>query len=1202
MRCDCTMKALSGRFLALLAGMLLLLLMLPAVVSSAWGQSSIQARQQQRSLEKAEQLATVRGSAAATVSGGQAQPLTELETLPPALGQPVTLRLQGATLEEALRRVAEQTGLDFVYGQRAVATGTQLTMDLDAVPAKAALERVLRGSGRTLLLSESGQLILAVPTAVGGRSKTQAAGAGPGATPPSLSKMQKALPQKLRADEVMQGRIEGTVTSDASGEPIPGVNVLVEGTELGAATSADGAYEITGVEPGVYTVRASFIGYGDETEEGVEVEEGQTTTVDITMQQQAQGLDEVVVVGYGSQQRQDLTGSVSSVSSAEITESPSVSPLESLEGKVSGLNINNNSGRPGSDIRVNLRGFTSINASNDPLFVIDGVIGADPNFLNPNNIESVQVLKDASASAIYGTRAANGVVIIETKGGQPGDLQLSYSNNVGAATMASKIDLLNSTEFMNVLREAYQYDPDRAVPDFAEEYPSLFNEDGSPRYNTDWQEAATRTAFTQRHNLSVSGGGENATVNLSLGYQDVGGILLNTWLKKYSARLNSDLTLRSWLTLDANLAYNNTDENRIDDFRVGAQIPTRTMVEEFPVIPVRLPDGEYSEPQDYGFLPRTPRENTVKLLNGISRRHNNAQLLANADLTVDVTDHLSFETTLGVEREQYELSFYGGRDLYNYTESSGGEATVTNTDVLYWQTENFLTYDRTFSEDHDVTALLGASWSEETYENVSASAQGFSDDAYGYNNLGAASNPLPSSSYYEDEALNSYYARLNYTLRSRYLLTATGRFDGSSKFGSGNRYAFFPSVALGWRLSEESFLADAEALSNLKMRFSTGVTGNSSIEAYSALGATGNYAAIFDNERSLAVAQGTIPNDELRWEKTTQHNLGLDLSLFASRMTFTADVYLKNTEDLLLNNPLPSVSGYDTITENIGETRNYGFELSLQTQNIDGEAFRWSSSANFSANRNEVLALGDNDADIFPGPYFLGTTNILRVGESVGSFWGYVREGTWGTDEAQEAARYGRNPGDKKLRDLNGDGTINSSDQTIIGNAYPDFTAFLSNTFEYQNWSLGISIEASYGNDVLNLTHHVLEDRVGIANNFESVLDAWTPENQDTPISSNRIATEDRYLTQVDTRYVEDGSFIRGQNLRLSYTLGQEFTSRLGFQQARISANMQNLFLITGYRGYDPEVSTYGSTFAQGIEFFGYPKPRTFSLGIDLQF
>lgn len=1010
------------------------------------------------------------------------------------------------------------------------------------------------------------------------------------------------LPAERAAHGQQQtGTITGQVISAADSSVLPGVNVLVVGTQQGASTGADGTYEITGVEPGTYTLRASFVSYGDETEEEVQVQAGETTVVDFALQEAQVGLEEVVVIGYGEQQREDLTGSVSSVPAEEITESPSVNPLESLQGKVSGLNINNNSGRPGSNIRVNLRGFTSINASNDPLFVVDGVVGANPDFLNPNNIESVQVLKDASASAIYGTRAANGVIIIETKDGQVGELRARYSNNFGAAVMANEIDVLNATQYMSALREAYQYDPQREVPNFAEEYPSLFQEDGTPRYSTNWQEAATRTAFTQRHNLSVAGGSEDASVNLSLGYQDIAGIIQETWFKKYSGRLSTNLELRSWLTLNANLAYNSTDENRIDDFRVGAQVPTRTIIENVPILPVRFPDGDYAQPTDYDFLDAEPRTNTVQALNGITKRHDQSQLLGNADLTVDLTDNLSFETTLGVEREQYEMQLYAARDLINISQAAGGQATVSNSEVLYWQTENFLTYDNTFGE-HDITALLGASWSKETAEDLSVSAEGFNDDAYGFDNLGAASNPLPPTSGYVGETLNSYYTRLNYSFRSRYLLTATGRYDGSSKFGSGNKYAFFPSIAFGWRLSEEPFLDGVEAISNLKLRFSTGITGNSSIGAYSSLGSTGTYTTVFGGERYLGIAQGTIPNDELRWEKTTQHNLGLDLSLFASRVNFTADVYLKNTEDLLLQNPLSYVSGYGSVTENVGETRNYGIELALQTQNVEVGDFRWSSNANFSANENEILALGDDDADIFPGPYFLGPTNILRVGESVGSFWGYIREGTWNTDEAAEAAEYGKEPGDLKLRDLNEDGVINNADRTIIGNAYPDFTAYLSNTFEYKNWALSVGIETSYGNEVLNLTHHSVEDRFGQANALESILNAWTPENQDTPIAQLRLAPLDDYDTQVDTRYVEDGSFIRGQNLRLSYALSDDLTSRLGFRQARISATLQNFFLITSYSGYDPEVSTYGNAFAQGIEFFGYPKPRTFSIGLDLQF
>lgn len=984
--------------------------------------------------------------------------------------------------------------------------------------------------------------------------------------------------------------VTGQVT-EANGGALPGVNVLIKGSTTGTTTDADGKFTINASVN--ETLVFSFIGYISK-----EIVVDNRSDYSVVMDPDVKTLSEVVVIGYGTQRRADVTGSIGSVSAEKIAVRPVVNAMDAIVGQVPGLSIASNGGRPGGDVRINIRGFNSINASNSPLFVIDGIVGADISFINPNDIESFDILKDASATAIYGARGANGVIIVNTKKAKAGDVSVSYTGTFGLDVMARKVDVLDSEQYMANLRAGYQFEEGREVPDFGALYPDLFNPDGSAKYNTDWQEEATRNAHTQRHAVSISGGTEKSRTGLSLGYQDVDGILLETFHKKYNVGLNNEVQITPWLDLSTTVLYSYTRQNRIDDHGVGANNATRTMTEFLPMLPVKYENGTYSRLTD--FLNMFPVENPVRVLRELNKVSTDNQLLGNLGLKVKFNSDLSFKTTFGVESRNYNQDFYSGRDLLDLSASQRGVATRSNQRILFWQSENFLNYNKTFGS-HNVDAILGASWSKYVDQSFTTTVTGFSDDAFQFNNLGAGT-VFNAGSGYVGWKLNSYYARANYNYGDKYLLTATGRYDGSSKFGKDNRYAFFPSAAIGWRISNENFLKSSRLISDLKLRFSSGITGNSEIGPYAAQGTTSNYTVIFSEARNTGIAMGGIPNPSLKWEKTIQHDLGIDVGLLDDRIRLSADVYLKHTKDLLLARPIPFVSGYGTVTANIGELENKGIEISLNTVNVHTTNFKWSTLINYSTNRNEILALGANNEDIFPGPGFLAQTNILRVGESVGSFWGYRRLGTWGTDEADQAALYGKKPGDLKRLDKDGNFTFDDFDREIIGRAYPKFELMVGNTFTYRNWDLSVDIRAVYGNNVLNLTHHSMEDRIWYANSYSTTLNAWTPTNQNTQVQRVRLAPFDGTDTTIDSRYVEDGSFIRGQNLTLGYRFSNALIERLNLQNARIYFNVQNFFLVSDYKGYDPEVSTYGQTFAQNIEFHGYPKTRSFNLGINFQF
>ncbi|MDG3582660.1 SusC/RagA family TonB-linked outer membrane protein [Galbibacter pacificus] len=995
--------------------------------------------------------------------------------------------------------------------------------------------------------------------------------------------------------------VSGTV-SDENG-PLPGANVLVKGTTNGTQTDFDGNYQLADV-PDDATLVFSYVSFKTK-----EVAVNGQTTINVTLQPDTQALDEVVVVGYGTQRKSDLTGSVSTISSQSIEEMPTTNPEQALAGRAAGVNVSTNSGRPGGNTNVRIRGNNSINANNSPLYVVDGVIGAGPiNYLNPNDIKSMEVLKDASATAIYGARGANGVIIVTTKRGSQTGGQVSYDSFISIGEMVRKLDVLNSEEFlqveMNSYNNAQKYDPvgwangKYENPMNYRSDRTLFDAEGNPLYDTDWQEEATRTAITQNHNLSFTGGNEKTSYGLYLNHSDQEGLLLESYLKRYSGRLVLDGQVKDWLKVGGSFTFNNVEENRVDG-GVGGLTALRMMVETLPIVPVKYPDGEYGTNADYPNM--EGGENPVNILLNRTNILKTQTFLGDVYANINITDNLELRSSLGANINNIQDDYYSGRDLNNLSANVQGEAAIRNTRTNYWQFENYLTYNLEINENNKITALGGLSWQQYDYFTSRGGSQGFTDDFYQYNNLGVGANPLTPESDTYQWTLNSFFGRVNYNLMNKYLFTVTGRLDGSSKFGEDNKRAFFPSAAFAWKVSEEDFLKDSEAISNLKFRTSYGETGNSEIGVYQSLASLGSNTAVLGGERYPGVGIGTLANRNLKWEKTAQFDAGIELGLFNNRIELETDVYYKKTTDMLLNAPIPTSSGYSNIYSNIGSMENKGLEFTLNTINVLTDDFSWSTTFNISLNKNEILALGEEDDDIFPGPGFLSDTNILRVGESVGSFYGLVREGTWGSDEADEAAVYGLLPGDIKHKDLNDDGEINAADREIIGNGYPKGFGSLFNTFKYKNLDLTLDLQFSYGNDVLNLSRHSGEDRTGQANSYATVLDGWTPDNQDTMIAQNRPSSA-YYRSTIDSHMVEDASFIRGRNLILGYNFSQDILDKFKLKRLRLYASVQNFFLVTDYTGYDPEVSTYGDAFSQGITFFDYPKPRTFTLGLNLTF
>lgn len=1016
--------------------------------------------------------------------------------------------------------------------------------------------------------------------------------------------------------------VTGKVADAADNSPLPGVSVQVKGSGETAVTDENGSFTIQVPASATHLV-FSFVGYSNVE---MAISSG---SMDVKMTSADKALEDIVIIGYGTARKSDLTGSVGTVSETKLKERSVSSLSQALAGRVSGVQVNSNSGRPGGRTNVRIRGFSSINSSNNPLYVIDGVMMPMNNqaqasqaidYINPSDIVSVEVLKDASSTAIYGARGANGVILVTTRRGSAGTGKISYDAEMSVPTIGPiRPKVLNAKEFLAVEDLAYQnmakYDPvgwaaGRYVgrnPALARTDPRLFDSNGNPKYDTDWLKEATQSKLSQNHQLGFTGGNENNSYSVSLGYRDDQGLLITSYQKRYSARFSFDSNIKPWLKVGGTLSYNFQEENIVDQ---SDQAP-RSIVEDFPFMPVKYEDGTWADNRNY---PNAEgRMNVVHRLEETRFILNTQTSMGSVFSNITFAKGLEMRTVLGINVMNQENNRSESRTL---AINQRGTAYVGNRREAFWSLENYLTYRKQIADIHSFTGLLGISWQENKFFSGNASIQNFPTDYFTYNNLGAGSTTPGYGSNASSFAFNSYFGRINYSLKDRYLVTVTGRTDGSSKFGQNHKYAFFPSAALAWRVSEESFLRDVSAISNLKLRASYGMTGNSEIPPYTSLSLlSSNYAAILGDARVSGTGVNRLANDDLKWEKTAQTDFGIELGLFNNRIVLEADYYYRKTTDMLLDAPVPRTSGYATIRKNIGSMENKGIELSLTTVNFDRRDFGWTSTFNISMNRNKILSLA-TPAPIFNvgGPNFTNPTNIIQVGQAAGSFWGLVRLGTWSEAEAAEAAKFTsyRNnitifPGDIKYLDVNKDYAITDADRMIIGNGSPDGWGAFINNFRYRNFALVVDLQYSYGNDVLDMTLHSSEDRVSLANSYRTVLNAWTPTNQNTPIAELRD-TRAGYVTNVDTHWIKDGSFIRGRNIMLSYNFSNNAANRLHLSRLRLYASVQNAFMIADKSlNADPESTPTGgyaddgrNAFSQGMHWHSYPKPTIYLVGLNI--
>ena len=1016
---------------------------------------------------------------------------------------------------------------------------------------------------------------------------------------------------KSTAKKNQENRKITGVVLDESNLPIPGASIFVAATTIATSTDFDGKFTIN-VPVNTTILSVSYIGF--ETKE-INIEN--QTEIKVMLFESASQLDEVVVIGYGTQRKTDLTGAVGSIKSRDLMQRPAINVEQSLAGKIAGVNVSTNSGRPGGRTSISIRGFSSINATNDPLYVVDGIVWTDGiSNLNPNDVESIDVLKDASSTAIYGTRGSNGVIIVTTKRGTKNSSQIRYDTyfSVNQLPASRNLDVLNSKQWLSLEEEVYKnaskfdavgYKSGKYINPVEKRKAylvgntlgnrELFTLDSNgipqPIYDIDWSKQVFRKSYSQNHNLAFSGGNDRTNYGFYLGYADDNGIIKESFQKKYNVRAVIDQQMKDWLKIGVTLSYVRKNEGGVNDSN-GSYNVIRNVVEMVPFIPYKYADGTYGFGGDYAGL--------EKLDNPLSEVYEN-NILFNSN-SFNGSSYANFKIFKGLEFTSTFGSNISNDINTNFSSSKlqGGTrkntAQISSNESRFWQLSNRFNYNRKFNNNHTINALLGTEKQKFNVLSWNAATTSMPDDYYSFFNLGAGATPVSPSSSTNSYQMESYFGRVNYILKDKYLFTLTGRFDGSSRFGKNNQFAFFPSAAAAWRLSEEDFLKNNPTISNLKLRASYGITGNSEIGSYRSLANLSTSAYIFGNARASGSAIGRLANPDLQWEKTAQYDAGLEIGLFDDRINLVADIYYKKTSDLLLDAPIPASSGYSIVTKNIGNMENKGLDLTINTTNIKSENFSWTTSFNISFLKNKITALGENNEDI---TYGFKEGQILRVGQSVGSIFGYVRDGIYSTDEAAQALAFGKLPGDVKIRDFNHDGIINAKDRVIIGKGIPDFYGTFANTFSYKKFDLIVELQYSKGNEIFNNTRNSSEGRFGIANNYSTVLDSWSPTNQDAILEQVRPTG---YSYFMDTRKLSDGSFIRGKNISLGYTLAPILTKKLGLSSLRMYASVQNFFVITKYFGYDPELNNYNTAFSQGITYSNYPKPKTYMYGLSISF
>lgn len=985
--------------------------------------------------------------------------------------------------------------------------------------------------------------------------------------------------------------IRGKVT-DNTGEMIIGASVAEKGTANGTITDMDGNFKLN-VRQGA-TLEITYLGY---LPASLRVE--QSGDVTVSLKEDIQLLDEVVVIGYGTQRRKDITGALSSIPVSKL-EGVSVKSVDQmLQGRAAGVYMVQNSGMPGAGSTVRIRGGNSISGGNEPLYVIDGVPiypGQTSGQTNLNglnsiaitDIESIEVLKDASSTAIYGARGANGVVMITTKRGKTGRTTVSFDGYYGVQSAIKKYDLLNAPEFEKLANEANINSGGSAV----------FDENVIPQ-TTDWQKLVMKdNSPMQNYQISVSGGDEKTNFITSLNYYKQEGIVKATDMDKLTFRVNLDRKISDRIKFGTSLSIAQVNSNR-----AGVNALEGMMIAP-PNVSVYDENGNYSKQNRLGEIFTNP----VAVINDMVNKNKQFRTLGNLYVDWEIVKNLLFRSTFGVDVLYSDLKTYTPQTI-NAGEIVGGDGTASSDNTYMWLNENTLTYN--WKKDvHAVSVMGGFTQQASRWNTVGAGAQGFLNDNLQMNDLGSGTTPKVPSTGVSEWALMSFLGRVNYNYNEKYLLTASLRADGSSRFGKNNRWGYFPSAALAWRAGEEEFIKSLNLFSNLKVRLSHGWTGNQDgIGTYPALALLGKMPYVFGDSKLMGYGPSQIANPDLKWESTRQTDIGIDLGFFDSRLNINIDAYYKKTSNLLLDVKLPATSGFEKGLMNVGSVENKGLEFNVNARPIEG-AFTWDIDFNIAFNRNKVLDLGGEDQIVPAGGenrFGMNLSRLLKVGEPMGIFYGFVGDGTFSTtDDIPNSAQPKAKPGDLKFKDISGpdgvpDNVINDYDRKIIGSSQPDFYGGISNNFSYKNFDLSVFIVGSFGNDIYNANKARMEGMQGSWNQFNSTLNRWTESNQNTNLPRALAAKE---TSRSWDHLVEDGSYLRIQNIQLGYRFTPKMLKSLKVvQSAKVYVSLQNFFTFTNYSGLDPEVSKYGQdNVGMGYDYGGYPTPKTVMMGVNLNF
>ena len=1015
-----------------------------------------------------------------------------------------------------------------------------------------------------------------------------------------------------------QSQVTGVVF-DSNKEPLVGVNVVVRNSNTGTITNPDGKFSIKATSKD--SLVFSYIGY-----QKIILKATPSVEMKVEMNEDTKRLDEVVVIGYGEQSRKDFTGSLGEIKVDELSRVPVASIDMALAGRVAGVQITANDAQPGSELNIVVRGASSLTQSNSPLYVIDGFPMEDFNSaaLNPSEIASVNILKDASATAIYGSRGANGVVIIETKKGKIGKPVITYEGSYGVQQVSKKMSLMNPVEFVT-----YQIERDPA--NMTETYltgPGVTIEDYGKMKSIDWQDLLFKTAPITMHNISVSGGTDRNKYVMSGSIVDQQGIVINSGFKKYQGRVNINQKLTDKINLGMNLNYSN-DRNygQISSSQASGTnaYTTYLMYRTWGYRPVNIGISDIYNDLFDGDNDVSAIMNPIVSSNNELRQQTKNMLTANGTLDYSILNNLKLKIRGGLnKRDIIDEAFNNSKTYRGYPSANntkGVNGSYASSGRFNWVNENMLTYITTIDRFNkiDVTAAM-------TLEGTQNSVYGYEVNNIPNEELGLSGmdqgTPATTTSLKSENMLFSYLSRINYSYRSKYLLTASIRADGSSKFSPENRWGYFPSGAFAWKMDKERFMKKIKFISESKLRFSYGITGNNRLgdydryqnldisDYYSFNNGTPQYALVIDN----------LGNKDLKWEKTTQFDVGYDLSLFKNRINIILDAYDKTTSDLLLNAKIPYSSGLGTSYKNVGKIRNRGFEISVNTLNVKTKNFSWESDFNISFNRNKVLELSEGQESILSTVSWTGDWNatylyMTKVGGPVSAFYGFVWDGNYQYDDfdkqadntytlKKNVATNGNNreiiqPGDIKYRDQNGDGVVNDYDLVVIGNPLPKHTGGFNNNFSYKGFRLSAFFQWSYGNDVFNANRILFEGNATSrnVNQFSSYVNRWTPENQNnTYFRVGGFGPRGVY----SSRTIEDGSFLRFKTLQITYSFPKKWIKNIGLQQVEIFSAANNLYTWTKYTGMDPEVSVRNTTLTPGFDYSAYPQSRTITGGIKI--